>query len=750
MMRLGLYLPVLCAAAGLGASQGRSAAVSLETPALHLEISQKDGSYRLTDKAARVTWTSNLSRFGEIVVRSDGKSERFALTAFEAGGPRNAPVLTFHPVPGRPDASVRISLRTGRNGRGIDLSYEGAGLDMEAIRLLDSLTIGTAEKGYVIVPVREGLLIPSDSGRTFNQRFGTYDYQGCHMAMLGLVKNGAALLVTWTDPYVTAEVASGGTAAQPLSASLVMSKSARSLRLQVLGKGDYVTIAKAYRDVAREKGYLVTWDRKLKENPECAKYIGASNVKLWQALNRRMNEESTQEISTRVEWTFDEAAQIAEHLKRDLKMEKVLFGLGGWMKRGYDNQHPDILPAAPELGGNDGLADCSRRVLSLGYVFALHDNYQDIYRDSPSWDEQWIMKARDGSLVKGGKWAGGRAYLTCSQKAVELARRPQNLPAVKELTKANSYFIDTTYAAGLYECFDPKHPLTKPDDMKWKQAISDYAREQFGSFGSECGREWAIPHADFFEGLTGVSGTYYHNSGSADLLKETGGSVVPLFEMVYRDCIAMYGKYSYDINRAAEYVLHHIAIGRPLNYHRMPVHVYWKGAAVSPDPTDRAGLFVRGANGWTEGLVAVDRFVKNTHEILSPLNEITAQVPMARHEFLTADRRAQHSVFGEGKSAVEVVVNMGEKPLQWKSAMGGQIELPPNGFLVEAPAFVAFHAQNWNGRRYGSAPLFTLRSLDGKPLSESRRIQVFHGFGDAELRVRGTLRTVVKEAVLEM
>ena len=33
-------------------------------------------------------------------------------------------------------------------------------------------------------------------------------------------------------------------------------------------------------------------------------------------------------------------------------MDDVLFTMGGWIHRSYDNQHPDILPAAPECGGN--------------------------------------------------------------------------------------------------------------------------------------------------------------------------------------------------------------------------------------------------------------------------------------------------------------------------------------------------------------------------------------------------------------
>jgi len=752
-MRLALGIVASCALCF-----GQAAPVAIETPSFRFEVSAADGSYRLTDKAAGVTWSSAAGRFGQISVVENGKPVRYPLVAFEAGGARNARTLTFHPIPNRSDAWVRISVNAGQDNRSLDLAYEAApGLKIEDIRLLDeAFSIAAADKGYVLVPVREGLLIPADSGVAFTHRFATSEYEGCHMNMIGLVKSGAAMLVTWTDPYVAIEIESAvdapGVRGQTVAASAILRQSAKSLRLALLGEGDYVSIAAAYREVARANGLLVAWDRRIRENPARAKYLGASNVKLWQALQRRMNEESTQEVSVEINWTFDEVAQVAEHVKNDLRMDKVLFGLGGWTKRGYDNQHPDILPAAPELGGDVAFAECARRVMKLGYLFSPHDNYQDMYHDSPSWSEDWIMKTADGSLVKGGRWNGGRAYIACSRKAIELARRPQNLPAVKRLAGANSYFIDTTYAVGLFECFDPKHPLTKIDDMKWKQALSDYARETFGSFGSEDGREWAIPHADFFEGITGVAGASF---AAKTLLSDTGGVGIPLFELVYHDAIAAYGKYGYDTAHSAEYVLEHMILGRTLNYHSVPNHLYWKSApapepAAPPANGKDPALFVRADNGWAQGMHPADRFMKNTHEILSPLNEITGTMPMTRHEFLTTERKAQRSVFSDGTRTVEVVVNVGDAPLQWKSKLGGAIELPVYGFLVESPDFVAFRAQTWSGRRYDAAPIFTLRSLDGKPLAQSRRIKVFHASGDAELPFRGSTRTVAKEAVLEL
>ena len=758
--------PVVGVAGSVAALQD---ALGIETPALEFRISPRQGEFEIRDKASGVVWHSNRERprFGQLWLTASDQTRRIDLQQCELRAIPTGIVAAFQPLPDQPDARLRVRITRTADPRALEFAYEAdAALKVDSIRLFDDgLAVTDAEQGSVVVPVREGLLISADSRRAFEHRFDTYAYEGCHMAMFGVVKRGATALITWEDPYAAldlkSELTSGSAAApkQILIPSLVLRKSARSFRIQFNGAGDYVSLAKSYRELAQIRGWLVGWEEKLKAHPRAEKLIGAINFKLWSALSRQMTDDSQQEKSKRLNWTFDEAAQIAAHLRNDLQLEHVLFTVGGWIHRGYDNQHPDILPAAPECGGDEGLRSCAQRVEALGYLFCLHDNYQDIYRDSPSWDEKYIMKNPKGDLVVGGNWAGGKAYLTCSEMALELARRPQNLAAVQKLTGASAYFIDTTYAAGLQECFDPKHPLTRLDDMKWKRFLSDYARNLFGVFGSECGREWAIPHSDFFEGLTGVSGRAYHDEG---LLTKVGGTVVPLFELVYRDTIAMYGKYGYDINRAAEYVLQHILIGRPLNYHSVPSHLYWRNVPSRPDraktssettpaPALTAGdaaLFTRAEGGWAEGLHPLDRFVKNTYEILSPLNALTARLPMTAHQFLTGDRKIQRTVFGERAGAVEVVVNASPLNYTLVSKQAGTVTLPPFGFLVEAPGFAAFHARSWNGLTYDQPVFFTLRAQDGQPIATSKAVRIYHGFGDPRVQLGNRLVTVAKEQVV--
>ncbi|MGO8931841.1 MAG: DUF5696 domain-containing protein [Limisphaerales bacterium] len=735
------------------------ATAKLETPFFRFDLWEPTGRCEALDKRTGVVWgaDTDMARFGEVTLQVGGKPRRVELAGCRVGKEGASLVANFHPLSEQPAANLRVRMHALADQKTLEVSYEtDEALEVTSISLLEDMFVATdTAKGYVIVPVREGLLVPADSGLSFTHRFGTFEYEGCHMEMLGIVEGGAAAMITWHDPYAAVELkstvtqTSSSAGRQRLSASLVLAKSAKSFRVQFLGKGDYVTLAQAYRKVAQEKGWLVTWDEKLKTNPERAKLFGAVNYKLWSTLDRRMNAESTQEESVRVNWTFDESAQVAEHLKRDLKLDKVLFIMGGWIHRGYDNQHPDILPTAPECGGDTAFSDCARRVRNLGYLFCLHDNYQDIYRDSPSWDENLIMKTPDGKLARGGHWAGGNAYLTCSRMALDLARRPQNLPAVKDLSGADAYFIDTTYAAGLQECFDPAHPLTRWDDMKWKQTLSDYARGVFGIFGSECGREWAIPHSDFFEGLTGVSGRSFHD---ANLMSKLGATVVPLFDLVYRDCIAMYGKYGYNPQRAAEYVLEHISLARPLNYHSIPPHLYWKTefepatepASNAPD----AAVFARANGGWAAELHPLDRFVKNTYEILSPLNELTARMRMTEHQFLTPDRKVQQSTFGEGADAVVVVVNTGGTAFTYTSRSSGKVELPPYGFIAESRTFAAFHALSYGGLSYSAPVMFTMRSLDNRPLSRSRQVRVYHAFGSDQVRLGKATLAVPRIAIV--
>jgi hypothetical protein len=710
----------------------RAGTTVLDSDSLRVQVNGETGRWMLLDKRSGVQWPTDgvasagdLSRLqGSFTPSGDTQKGSVRLTSDKGG------VVVFSLVD---------------QGRALELRYENAG--EETLHVLgDALTITEVQDGCVIVPSREGLLIPVKNDKTFSREFGTSEYEGCHMNMLGFVKQGSALIVTWDDAYTFPNVERTVSAGQhKLTTTFALRRSARSIRLMPLGKGDWNTIASEYRRYAEARGYAVTLRDKIKRDPHVERMVGASNAKLWTCLNRRMNEESTAVESVKVHWTFDEAARIAEHLRKDLGIERCFFMMGGWTEGGYDVRHPDDLPANPECGGNEGLASAMKRIQALDYVGCLHDNVQDMYRDAKSWSPSFIEKKADGSLIAGGRWLGGRAYMVCAPKQLELAQRAQNLPGIHNLFSPWAYFIDTTYAVGPRECHDPNHPIGRNDDIAWKIRLSDYGRNVFGIFGSECGREWALPHSDFFEGLVGVSGHYYHQLKPEEL----GAQVIPFFEMVYHDCQVCFGKYGYRADEAAEYVAHHVLCARPLHYHSFPDHLYWQSMPErKANPSAEGACYTRSDNGWAEGLHPYDVFIKNTHEVLGAINEVTGYNRLTEFRYLTDDGAVRQAVYGSDEPT-RVTVNFGPTPADVTSQTGGRTVLPQWGFLVEGPRLIAFHATHWNGQDYPNGALFTLRPTDGRPMRDSATIRVFHAFGPSTIAWQSKAYEVRREEVIK-
>ena len=92
-----------------------------------------------------------------------------------------------------------------------------------------------------------------------------------------------------------------------------------------------------------------------------------------------------------------------------------------------------------------------------------------------------------------------------------------------------------------------------------------------------------------------------------------------------------------------------------------------------------------------------DQFIRNTYEILSPLNRLTALMPMTDHRFLTADHKVESTTFGD---SVHITVNYGATPYNT-----GTAELPRWRFVIESPKWSACYATSYRGQKFGEAQL---------------------------------------------
>lgn len=845
---------------------------TLETDAVCFKVDSVSGSYQLLDKSTGVLWSSGIGSdgAGKIEISQPGLRPVTVLLnePKQVQKTDNAIEAVYRPQVSGADTGItlKVCYELLGTGDGIRVSYEPeqtGSYEISGVCLLDQAmwTLDT-EDGYAAVPEGVGKLYPADGRETFTRRYETYgDY---NMAFVGVVKEGSALLIDWDDPYtalsvrhakVDSPLAAGG---DMVSVSLDMKESSRTFAIRAVGAGGYVEIARAYRTVAAQKGWLKTLAEKRAENPQLELLYGAATVKP-DTLIRGSG-------SVYNSHTFAEVGEIAQHWKEVLGIDKALFTLGGWIHKGFDNQYPDILPAAPEAGGNDGLAALSEQIKGYGYLFGLHDNYQDMYADAPSFDEKYLMFGADGRPLSGGVWAGGTPYLMAADQAMVFAER--NLPQVKELFAPTSYFIDTTFNVPLNISYAP-NAVTRSEDMYWKQKLAEYAGDTFGVFGSEGGVEWAVPYGDYFEGVL----TSKTKSSPAD-------HVIPLMELVYGDCVNLYTHMSDKIgfagNNPAKTALscilysenplyqltdgvyfkedtqmpvtpsvsklHSLGNGEfeityrwdaqedvPVDYKTVFTHYTgipaafseasiafqeghdmkvstgsWKKGDVVEDgpyrvsvPKGKTGKYAimvmllsdrgsrmhlngngdsysryllgyiniaadgsvdfedapqlittdyevysrnDGGYGEAEGLGYYDSLIKNTHEVLTYLNQLTAEKPMTGHRYLTADETVEMTEFED----IRITANFGSAPYQLEA---GTV-LPEYGFVVQAPSFEAYYALEYKGTAYENGALFTIRSLDGGSVSDADQVAVYHGFGDGRVNWDGSEYAVASEAVL--
>ncbi len=479
----------------------------------------RQGRWALTGLVASDVWRSTKAVSGivggSVRATSDGSLEW--RTAPTAGSP-----------------SVRYTARLLAARAGIRVNWRAEPMHSDAlVRFPDEACSATAaEGGALVVPNRLGLLVSADGPGPATTCYPTYGgYGGLSMAMVGVLKAGSALLLWWDGPSTTLETRrrrpdpAASAEHGVVDLSLAHRGARGSVTLEPIGRGDASTVARAYRRVARERGFLVTLAAKSGGKDRTAgrptfRFLGlqsfAPGTPPYHAAEHRKV----------VEYSFAEVAATVERLKRDVGVARATCVLSGWNRAGYDNQHPDVWPANPECGGNAGLMECRRRIGALGYLFGLHDNYQDIYRDSPSWDERVVARGPDGAVKAGGVWWGGQAYFLNTQAAYHLARRPANLPMAERLLSPDLCYLDTMGASPLQEDFALDRRMGTADDLRWKRATARYARRTFGMFGTEEGMEWAVPEATTFESML-----------FQRTQRQSAETLLPLFEMVYGDCV---------------------------------------------------------------------------------------------------------------------------------------------------------------------------------------------------------------------
>jgi hypothetical protein len=418
----------------------------------------------------------------------------------------------------------------------------------------------------------------------------------------------------------------------------------RQIIYRFVAQGGYVAIAKAYRAYAKEKGLLVTLREKAKRNPNLRKLFGAADVwGVWGVDYTRFVQEAK---LLGVDKLILHGTAPREAMQQAVE--------AGYLTSEYDN-YTDILPA-----------DGEQKI----------DSNHDILPDSA------VLQA-DGKRMTAWRTMQGLQYMKRCP-ALWLRTAQKVIPTALKEHPFLARFIDVTTAEGLYECYDPKHPLTRTAKRECGQNLLAYVRSLGLVVGGEHGIWWAVPHQDYMEGMMSSyqfswpAGHLIRPQSKEQRFTDPWGNQlppwseyekwgighqyrIPLWELVFHDCVVS----TWYWGDSSDWLL-----------------------KADPEITERKDLFnilygtiplmwLDPQGAWNSDR---QRFLR-TFRLTSKLHEAIAAQEMLSHEFLSPDRAVQRTRFADGTVCV---VNFGEQPYTLQVG-NHRVVLPRYGFWVKGP-----------------------------------------------------------------
>ena len=480
------------------------------------------------------------------------------------------------------------------------------------------LISGGGMASYSLLPMRQGMLLPNDWPTAMKK----LDFDGmmcttaAYMPWFGQVENGAGYIAIVEQPWDAAYAVdhpAGGPTRIHMSWLPSLGKMAyrRTMRYTFLGKCDYNDLAKVYRGYAKETGLFTTLAEKAARNPRVDKLIGSAIVHTGikthiDPTTRWYDHEHPERNNVVV--PFSQRAREMVKLK-DAGIDKLYLHLDGWGEPGYDNQHPDYLPACTEAGGWDGMKELSDTMQSLGYMFGIHDQYRDYYFNAKTFDPDFAMRKVDGTIYDINLWAGGRqSYLCATQAAYYVKRNFTEL--FRHGIHLEATYLDVFNCNEGDECIHPWHRMTRQESFALRKRCFDLLCSWGIVPSSEEVGDWAMQTQVFAH-----YGPYDGMMNGPD--KPDYGIDVPLYNLVYHDCMIVPWFLDARAPHGVDVLLYALLNG---------------GAAYVNNELSGAEL---------------DRAVAR-YKTVAQLQERIAKCEMVRHSFLDGDPSRQRAEYSDG------------------------------------------------------------------------------------------------------
>ena len=428
---------------------------------------------------------------------------------------------------------------------------------------------------------------------------------------------------------------------------------ARKLRYILFDSGGYVAMAHRFREYAEQEGMVKTLREKAAENPDVDKLVGAAAV--WN--HDPLNDDTS-------------ILPIAEEMV-SLGMERMIFaGKSPWWNNMSTNDIQDVN--------------------ALGYLSSRYDIYSDVFDETmlnkvhvnPSWPQDaWPDDAimnKDGSYRDGWQARGYDGNLYPCRVVTDLNRINYARARISEELATKPYlcrFIDTEAATEWMEDYNPAQPMTRTQSRAGRISTLNYVMNDAGLItGSEGLQCYTVPYVHYFEGVGPVEPFRIELYGSdifenfeqpgfefppefAALLEVSHRYLVPLWDLVFHDCVVTYPRWE---------------VGP---HNKYPVPLWVEKGILQNVLCGRPSLFAITPEYWAKA--ESKQLIKQIYDAEYPVARATGYSRMINHEFLTPDKSVQRTVFDNG---ITVTVNFGDTTY---SAMGTVVA--PWSYQVDDP-----------------------------------------------------------------
>lgn len=608
----------------------------VQTPDLELRWHKSDFAMEVV--AGPETWRFGASNDHDIALTKSlfslTSARSIKATPFNTGYSRGMEVSLgdFPDAPG-----LELSLTANLTGREIvfELAARQAESSLKFIRWPKAVETENTAANCAVLPRMQGMLLPGDWPQAIHGE-DLSNSRSFYMPWWGQIRNGHGIqVVLETSDDAGGEYhhpAGGPTQIAPLwYASLGQLRYLRTIRYIFDEQATYVTMAKRYRRYVQDRGDFVSLKEKLTRTPSLDEVLGKPVIHAG-ALYHFVPEAqlfNKERIETNHALnTFD---QLAEGL-RELKskgIEHAYVHLDGWGFYGYDNGHPDPIPVGQEQGGTEGLKRFGQTCAELGYLFAVHDQYRDFYKNAVSFDDRMTITRLDGGRDECSVWCGGPQTFLNPRFAPGYVRRNHDWFASQGIPVRGAY-LDVFSVVPLEESALPGHPITRSECAEYRRDCFDLLRARGYVVSSEEPSDYLVKSLDLVH-----HGPYstFPNLGGGD----ASGIPIPLFNLVYHDSLLL----PWDMGENGGWGIPNGDAGR--------LHCLLNAGLPYVAPGADAEQIAR---------------VKEAAD----LARRCGLMEMSTHEFLDETRRVQRSTFSDGTT---VTVNFTTKEYQIVYPNGG-------------------------------------------------------------------------------